>query len=180
MAELTPVGKTPEGGTQSPPGKIIPVGKTPAGGTQSPPSKTGTSSAPALPPDAFVSALAGYVTAYTIGKKLTTPISVTSMRSFLNEYGAGFTSSQKTSADTYLDTAQATTTVSDAAAIAAVVYAIVSNTQVPAKITLSDDITSSHAIAAAATTYIGLTEQKTTPPAFWTKLAATLTTLLNP
>jgi hypothetical protein len=157
-------------------------GPQPPPGTQSPPSSTGTgtSAGSALPSDVFVASLAGYFKAYMLGKKLTTPVSVTSMRSFLNEYGAGFTSSQRTSADTYLDTAQAATTVSDSAAIAEVVFAIVSNTEVPPTIALSDDIMSTHAISSAATTYIGLTEQKTIPPAFWTTLAATLTTLLNP
>lgn len=191
MAEAEPPARAPKPELESPlqahgtagPSPVTATGsKTPlqahGTATQSASSNSGANSAPAVAADVFIAALTGYAQAYTIGQKLTTGVSVTTMRSFLNKYGAAFTASQKAQASTYLDTAAASTTVSDAAAIASVVYAIVANTKVPS-ITLSANIAAIHAVSATATTYVGLTEQKTIPPAFWTKLAATLTTLLN-
>jgi|ERR1700690_863315 len=140
---------------------------------QLPAETVGTTSAPSYTPDALVAALTAYAVAEQLATKKSTAANAAGVRTLVGL--PTFSAAMRTAADTYLDSAQAGTTMSDAAAVATVVFGIVTNTTVPAtEIAFSANLTLTQLLTAASTAYMGLTKQPAVPQAFWTTLASTL------
>jgi len=146
----------------------VPISSTPVAG--SPPGASGQLP-PSAPPDAVVAGLAAYLIAQRLATESTAPVTASALLTLVTE--PGFTPAQVAAVDAYLSSPAAAATISDAAAIGSVTFAILTKTAVPA-VEVSASLTLTQVLAAAATVYVGLTKQTVIPPALWTVLASAL------